>query len=169
MNSREFFVDIVASPKERTVQVQRNLMLIMGLVEHCILRLIRDDMSDEEKLYYYKTAAAVLEPILDGKYAGFYDTAQLTNYYGIVKHSMCMGDREQARIYVNKFIATLQKHLENEKEPASAFINDPEKDPTHMVLGCKHLLYRMLTETEFSPFKKEITVIRNQYFEKYPS
>lgn len=163
-HSREFFFDVVCdSPEERDIQIKKNLMRILGLVDHCIRRLVRTDMPYEEKLYYHKTAVAVLEAVLDGKYGGFYDVSLLYNYYSIVSMLCCQGNTEEANLYFEKLQTAFLKHFCQIKQESSAFVADPEKERDKTNSNLKRLLHYMLTKEEFSAYRQQITALQQSF------
>lgn len=57
--------------EEYRSQVLKNIIYTVDLAECSVRQLILPDMPPHEKLFYYQKAAALLETVLDGKYAAF--------------------------------------------------------------------------------------------------
>ena len=79
-HSREVYAKFVMEEEEYRSQVLKNIIYMVDLAECSVRQLIMPDMPPEEKLFYYQKAAELLETVLDGKYAGFYDPPLLSDY-----------------------------------------------------------------------------------------
>ena len=124
-------------------------------------------MQPQEKLFYYQKAAALLETVLDGKYAGFYDPPLVSDYVEIAKIYVQLGQTDMAEEYIKRIIATLEKHMiESEKENKSKILYSTtlrNAVPTEQI--CKKLLQNMVNIPEFEQFKDKISALQSRYEE----
>ena len=122
-------------------------------------------MPPQEKLFYYQKAAALLETVLDGKYAGFYDPPLMSDYAEIAKIYVRLGQTDRAEEYINRIIATLEKHMiESEKENKSQILYSTtlrNAVPTEQI--CKKLLQNMIAAPELEAFKDTILLLLNKW------
>ena len=122
-------------------------------------------MSPQEKLFYYQKAAALLETVLDGKYAGFYDSPLMSDYAEIAKIYVQLGQTDRAEEYIKRIIATLEKHMiESEKENKSQilyFTTLRNAVPTEQI--CQKLLQNMIAAPELEVFKDTILLLLNKW------
>ena len=125
-------------------------------------------MPPQEKLFYYQKAVALLETVLDGKYAGFYDPPLISDYAKIAKIYVQLGQTDMAEEYINRIIATLEKHMiESEKENKSKILYSTTLQnavPAEQI--CQKLLQDMIKIPEFEQFKDKISALQSRY-EKY--
>jgi tetratricopeptide (TPR) repeat protein len=124
-------------------------------------------MPPQEKLFYYQKAAALLETVLDGKYAGFYDPPLMFDHAEIAKIYVQLGETDVAEEYINRIIATLEKHMiESEKENKSQILYSTtlrNAVPTKQI--CQKLLQNMVNIPEFEQFKDKISALQSRYEE----
>lgn len=167
-HSREVYAKFVMEGEEYRSQVLKNIIYTIDFAECSVRQLILPDMPPQEKLFYYQKAAALLETVLDGKYAGFYDPPLLSDYAEIAKIYVQLGQIDMAEEYINRIVATLEKHMiESEKENKSQILYSTtlhNSVPTEQI--CQKLLQNMLNATELELFKDKISDLQKRY-EKY--
>ena len=169
-HSREAYAKFVMDGEEYRAQVLKNIIYTIDLAECSVRQLILPDMPPQEKLFYYQKAATLLETVLDGKYAGFYDPPLISNYTEIARIYIQLGQTDMAEEYINRIIATLEKHMiESEKEKKSKILYSTALQnivPTEQI--CKKLLQNIVNISEFGEFKDKISALKSRY-EKYIS
>ena len=169
-HSREVYAKFVMEGEEYRSQVLKNIIYTIDIAECSVRQLITPDMPPKEKLFYYQKAAALLETILDGKYAGFYDPPLLSDYAEIAKTYVQLGQMDTAEEYITRILTALEKHMaESEREQKSKILYStrPRSDvPTEQI--CKKLLQNMLNTTELEPFMEQISDLQKRY-EEYVS
>ena len=167
-HSREVYAKFVMDGEEYRSQVLKNIIYTVDLAECSVRQLILPDMPPQEKLYYYQKAAALLETVLDGKYAGFYDPPLMSDYAEIAKIHVQLGQTERAEKYINRILTALEKHMiESEKETKSQILYSTtlrNSVPTEQI--CQKLLQNMFDATEFEQFKDAISNFMNCYQQK---
>jgi transcriptional regulator with XRE-family HTH domain len=158
-HSREVYAKFVIDGEEYRTQVMKNIIYTVDLAECSVRQLILPDMPPEEKLFYYQKAAALLETVLDGKYAGAYDPPLLSDYCEIAKIHAKLGQADIAEKYVERIIEALEKHtMESEKENTSKLLYSATLNGAVSTAKiCKNLLKHMLNTREFEPFKDKIS------------
>lgn len=158
-HSREVYAKFVMDGEEYRAQVLKNIIYTVDLAECSVRQLILPDMPPQEKLYYYQKAAALLETVLDGKYAGFYDPPLMSDYAEIAKICVQLGQTDRAEEYINRILTALERHMiESEKETKSQILYSTtlrNSVPTEQI--CQKLLQNMLDTTEFEQFKDIIS------------
>ena len=166
-HSREVYAKFVMDGEEYRSQVLKNIIYTIDLAECSVRQLILPDMPPQEKLFYYQKAAMLLETVLDGKYAGFYDPPLMSDYAEIAKIYVQLGQTERAEEYINRILAALEKHMiESEKENKSRILYSTTLRgtvPTEQI--CQKLLQNMLNITEFESFRNHIADIQKRYDE----
>ncbi len=166
-HSREVYAKFVMDGEEYRSQVLKNIIYTIDLAECSIRQLILPDMPPEEKLFYYQKAARLLETVLDGKYAGFYDPPLLSDYAEIAKIYVQLAQPDRADEYINRILAALEKHMiESEKENKSQILYSTtmrNSVPTEQI--CKKLLQNMICAPELEIFKNKIFALQNRYEE----
>lgn len=164
-HSREVYAKFVIEGEEYRAQVLKNIIYTVDLAECSVRQLILPDMPPQEKLFYYQKAAALLETVLDGKYAGIYDPPLMSDYADIAKIYVQLGQTDRAEEYMNRIYAVLEKHMmESERENRNQILYPAtpiNSVPTDQI--CKKLLQNMLDTTEFEPFKDKISSLKNRY------
>ena len=149
----------------RLKQILKNIIYIIDLAECSIRQLILPDMPLEEKLFYYQKAAELYEVVLDGKYAGFYDPALLSNYVQIAEIYVQLGYVKMAEEYVDRIIFSLEKHMiKFEKTNKSKLLYStmfPNSVSTQQL--CRNLLKNMLDSPELQQFKDKILDTQKRY------
>jgi len=167
-HSREVYAKFVMDGEEYRSQVLKNVIYTIDLAECSIRQLILPDMPPQEKLFYYQKAATLLETVLDGKYAGFYDPPLMSDYTEIAKIYVQLGQTDMAEEYINRIIATLEKHMiESEKENKSPILYSTtlrNAVPTEQI--CKKLLQNMVNIPEFEQFN-DVTIPLLNKWEKH--
>ncbi len=112
----------------------------------------------------------MLETVLDGKYAGFYDPPLLSDYAEIAKLYVQLGQPNMAEKYINSIMATFEKHMvESEKKNKSTLLYSTavcNAVPIEQI--CKKLLQNMLGTPELEQFEGKILSMQKRY-EKYIS
>jgi len=166
-HSREVYAKFVMEGEEYRSQVLKNIIYTVDLAECSVRQLILPDMPPQEKLFYYQKAASLLETVLDGKYAGFYDPPLLSDYAKIAKIHVQLGQTDKAEEYINRILATLEKHMiESEKENKSQILYATtlrNSVPTEQI--CKTLLQNMINTPELEQFKDKISDLQKRYDE----
>ncbi len=166
-HSREVYAKFVMEGEEYRSQVLKNIIYTIDLAECSVRQLILPDMPPQKKLFYYQKAAALLETVLDGKYAGFYDPPLLSDYVEIAKIYLQLGQTDRANEYINQILTTLEKHMiESEKENKSQILYSTTQlnsVPTEQI--CKKLLQNMISAPEFEQFKDIISDLQKRYEE----
>ena len=166
-HSREVYAKFVMDGEEYRAQVLKNIIYTVDLAECSVRQLILPDMLPQEKLFYYQKAAALLETVLDGKYAGFYDPPLMSDYAEIAKIYIQLGQTDMAEEYINRILGILEKHMiASEKENKSQILYSTtlrNAVPTEQI--CQKLLQNMVNITEFEQFKDKISALQSRYEE----
>ena len=166
-HSREVYAKFVMDGQEYRSQVLKNIIYTIDLAECSVRQLILPDMPPQEKLFYYQKAAMLLETVLDGKYAGFYDPPLMSDYAEIAKIYVQLGQTDRAKEYINRIFATLERHMiDSEKESISQILYSTtlrNSVPTEQI--CQKLLQNMANIPEFEQFKDEISALQSRYEE----
>jgi len=164
-HSREVWSSFVMEGDEHRKQLRKNIIYLINLVEACVRQLIVPEMSPQEKLFYYQKATALLETILDGKYAGFYDPPLLCNYCEIATIYMQLGETDLATAYIDRIVEAVEKHMSPlEKKKMSELLYStevPNSTPTQQI--CEKLFRAMLNREELSPFLERIRDLQKRY------
>ena len=170
-HSREVYAKFVMDGEEYREQILKNIICIIDLAECSIRQLILPDMLLEEKLFYYQKAAELYEVVLDGKYAGFYDPALLSNYVKIAEIHIQLGEVKAAEEYVDRIISSLEKHItESEKKNKSKLLYAtaiPNSVSTQQL--CEKLLQDMLQSSYLHAFKDKISNMNERYISYFKS
>ena len=170
-HSREVYAKFVMDGEEYKNQILKNIIYIVDLAECSIRQLIQPDMPIEEKLFYYQKAAELYEVVLDGKYAGFYDPALLSNYVKIAEIYIQLGEVKSAEEYVDRIISSLEKHItESEKKNKSKLLYDtaiPNSVSTQQL--CEKFLQDMLQSSYLHAFKDKISNMNERYISYFKS
>ena len=148
-DNREFYASFVMEGEALQQQKKRNVVQMVDFADTAVRALVLPDMKAEEKLYYYKKAAAFYEILLDGKYGGFYDTPLLEDYAWIVLLSRELKRYDEADEYMNRILLIIEKHLFPEKQEEVSKLLLATKHPDPYVKNeniCKIFLKRMLDE-----------------------
>ena len=157
-HSREVYAKFVMEGDEYRAQVLKNIIYTVDLAECSVRQLILPDMSLEEKLFYYQKAAGLLETVLDGKYAGFYEPPLLSDYAEIAKIHMALGQVDMAEKYVSRILSAVERHIANtEKGNISKLLYSASvynSGSSEQI--CKKLLQNMMNAPELAPFKDKI-------------
>ena len=166
-HSREVYAKFVMDGEEYRSQVLKNIIYTIDLAECSVRQLILPDMPPQEKLFYYKKAVALLETVLDGKYAGLYDPPLMSDYAEIAKIYVQLGQTDRAKEYINRIFATLERHMiDSEKESISQILYSTtlrNAVPTEQI--CKKLLQNMVNIPEFEQFKDKFSALQSRYEE----
>ena len=164
-HSREIYAKFVMDREEYRRQLKDNIRYMIDLTECSIRQLILPEMSPEEKIFYYRKAAALYEAVLDGQYGGVYDIALFCDYANLASLLMQIGKTEEAKIYMEKMLMGLEKHLssmgrERKPELMDAVIlpnsTSPEKSGVQ-------LLRDVLINENLSVFREEIRDMLQRY------
>ena len=109
----------------------------------------------------------LLETVLDGKYAGFYDLPLLSDYAEIAKIYIQLGQTDMAEEYINRILAALEKHMiEAEKENKSRILYSTAlQNSASIDKLCKILLQNMINTSGFERFKVKIADLLKKYEE----
>ena len=164
-HSREVYAKFVMNGEEYRAQVLKNITYTIDLAECSVRQLILPDMPPQEKLFYYQKAAALLETVLDGKYAGFYDPPLMSDYAEIAKIYVQLGQTDMAEEYINRIIATLEKHMiESEKENKSKILYPTTlRNAVPKEQICQKFLQNMVNIPEFEQFNDVIIPLLNKW------
>ena len=169
-HSREVYAKFVMEGEKYRAQVLRNIIYTIDLAECSVRQLIEPDMPIAEKLFYYQKAAALLETVLDGKYAGFYDPPLLSDYVEIAKIYSQLGETRMAEEYIERIFTALERHMiAAEKDNKSKLLHSssvPNTVPIEQL--CQKVLQTLSNASELSQFEDRISNFQNRY-EKYIS
>ena len=164
-HSREVYAKFVMGDEEYRSQALKNIIYTIDLAECSVRQLILPDMPLQEKLFYYQKAAALLETVLDGKYAGVYDPPLISDYAEIAKIYVQLEQTDRAAEYINRILTMLEKHMiESEKENKSQILYSTTLQnaiPTEQI--CQKLLQNMVNISEFEQFKDKISALQSRY------
>lgn len=160
-HSRERYAQFALESEEYRTQTLKNIIYLVDNAECCIRQLIRPDMTDEEKLFYYEKAAELYEVVLDGKYAGCYDPPLLYDYYEMAILYANIGQAEKVEEYVDRICQILTRHIEEgeraEKSKLLCATTIPNATSTESL--CKKLLQMMLSAPELAPYRKKLEIL----------
>ena len=166
-HSREVYAKFVMNEDEYRGRVLKNIIYTVDLAECSVRQLIIPDMPIEEKLFYYKKAAALLETVLDGKYAGFYDPPLLSDYAEIARIYVQLDRIDMAEEYINRILMALERHImESDNKNMSKLLytadlpNSVPKEQT-----CEKLLQNMMNISKFELFRDKISDMQKRYSE----
>ena len=164
-HSREVYAKFVMDGEEYRAQVLKNIIYTVDLAECSVRQLILPDMPLKEKLFYYQKAATLLETILDGKYAGFYDPPLMSDYAEIAKIYVQLEQTDVAEKYINRIIAALEKHMVKfEKENKSQLLYSTTlHNEVQIERICKNLLHSILITPELEQFKDKILDVQKRH------
>ena len=164
-HSREVYARFVMEGNEYCQQLKQNISYLIDLAECSVRQLIREDMLPEEKLYYYRKAAALYETVLDGCYGGFYDVPLICNYANIASLLVQIGQNEEARAYVDRVMNVLAMHMsDTEREPISRLLySSVAPGQTSIEELCVQVLCNMLQDGNLSVYEDVIRDMRQRY------
>lgn len=170
VHSREVYAMHAMEGEAYRTQILKNTITLIDMAECSIRQLIPPDAPPDEALFYYKKAAQLYEAVLDGQYAGFYDSAMLYDYYMVVVQYMKLGQPEAAEDYFRRIEATLERHLnEDSKKYKSKLLYDTKiTNHTTPEKMAKSALIHMLRIPELEPFRERILTLQKRYCEYYP-
>ena len=164
-HSREVYAKFMMEGEEYRAQIRKNLIYLIDLAECSVRQLILPGMPPEEKLFYYRKAAALYETVLDGKFAGFYDPPLLSDYYQMAKLYRELGETDKAAEYVDRILAALERQMTDrgtQSTSALLYASDvPNAVPFEQT--CRKLLRQMLDAPELAPWKNEIQSMAERY------
>jgi hypothetical protein len=105
--------------------------------------------------------------VLDGKYAGFYDPPLLYDYCEIAAIYFQLGQTKIAEEYVDRIIATLEKHMtESEKENKSKLLYSTVlPNAVQAEQMCKKLLQYVISHQYLDQFKDKLLTLQKRYEE----
>ena len=169
-HSREIYAKFVMEGNEYRRQIQENILHLTDLAECSIRQMIRSDMPSEEKLFYYRKAAALYETVLDDRYGGFYDVPLLCNYVHISSLLSQMKRDEEARIYVERILDMLERHMsEAERGRISPLLYSPAA-PGHGSTEkmCIQILRNMLQDDHLVEYVDSIRAMVSRYCTYFP-
>ncbi len=164
-HSREVCAKFVMEGNEYRQQLKQNIIYLIDLAESSVRQLIREDMPPEEKLYYYRKAAALYETVLDDCYAGFYDVPLICNYAHIASLLAQLGRDEEARSYVERVMSVLETHMSKaESMDVSPLLSSsvaPGGASTEKL--CMQVLHSLLEDDHLSEYKNVIRDMISRY------
>ncbi len=166
-HSREVYAIYVMEDEEYREQILKNLIFEIDLAECSVRQLILPDMPSNEKLFYYQKAAALYEVVLDGKYAGFYDTPLLFDYAEIAIISAEIGQTDTAEKYIDRIESVLEKHISGaDDENKSKLLHSASvRGVAATEKMCKGVLQRLLNAPKLEGFKERILNFQKRYCE----
>ena len=170
LHSREVYAKHALEGGAYRAQILQNTITLIDMAECSIRQLIPPDAPPEEALFYYKKAADLYETVLDGQYAGFYDTALLCDYYMVVVQYGKLGQSEAAEAYFRRIESVLERHLDEEAKKHSSpllFATELHNGTTAEEMA-KSALRSMLRIPELEPFRERILALRERYYAYYP-
>jgi len=163
-HSREVYSKFVMSKEEYREQTKKNIFYLIDVAECAIRQLLRPEMTDQEKVFYYKKAAALYETVLDGKYGGLYDVPLIFDYGNIATFLMAQGKDDEAEKYIEKIICTVEKHLNYDAREHSVLLNDTEYPSAPIKeQSIKKILCDLQNVPLLSKFKPQISDIYIKY------
>ena len=160
-HSRERYAQFALESEEYRTQTLKNIIYLVDNAECCIRQLIRPDMTDEEKLFYYEKAAELYEVVLDGKYAGSFDPPLLYDYYEMAILYVKLGETDKAAEYVERICQNLRRHMAEEErgEKSKLLYATTISNATSTESLCKKLLQMMLSAPELAPYRKKLEIL----------
>ncbi len=166
-HSREVYARYVLKDDAFDRQLKHNIFYTIDLTECAIRQLITPEMSAEEKLYYYKKAAALYEIVLDDKYGGFWDVPLLCDYSQIASLLVTLGDPKEAASYIDRILKILEKHLRPRDQKDISGLLNPPSPAKNVPAGQRtvQLLNNMLNDPSLSAFKEPIAAFLKKYTE----
>ncbi len=129
-HSREIYAKFVMDGEEYRQQLKNNIRYMIDLAECSIRQLILPEMSPEDKIFYYRKAAALYEAVLDGQYGGIYDIALFCDYANLASLLMQIGKIEEAKMYTEQVLMGLEKHLSSAERRRKPELIDAVVRPT---------------------------------------
>lgn len=167
-HSREKIASFVLSEEEYELQAKKNIINMVDTLECTVRRFKNNVNTPEERLYYYKKAAAFYEIVLDGKYGGFYDVPLVSDYANIASILVEIGKREEAESYLKRIFSILEKHLTKDKQEKSELLYAtyiPNTVPAEK--NCIKLMEEMMKDKWLSVFKDGIKEMYEKYSKHY--
>ena len=164
-HSREIYAKFVMDGEEYRQQLKNNIRYMIDLTECSVRQLIMPEMSSEEKIFYYRKAAALYEVVLDGQYGGIYDIALFSDYANLAILLMQVGKIDEATKYVEKILTGMEKHLAlaergTKPELMDAVVLPNSTSPQKNVV---QLLQEMLKNENLGLFREEIRDMLRRY------
>jgi hypothetical protein len=165
-HSREVYSKFVMSKSEYCEQTKKNIFYLVDVAEYAIRQLLLPEMSAEEKVFYYKKAAGLYETLLDGKYGGLYDVPLIFDYGNIATFLMAQEKKDEAKIYIEKLISVVEKHINKGTKEHSLLLHDAEY-PSALIKeqSIKKILCDLQNVKLLEKFKPQLWEI----YEKYKS
>ena len=164
-HSREIYAKFVMDGEEYRRQLKENIRYMIDLTECSIRQLISPEMSSEEKIFYYRKAAALYEAVLDGQYGGIYDIALFSDYANIASLLMQIGKIEEATRYMERILMGLEKHLSSAERGRKPELMDTVVPPNSTLpeKSGVQLLQDMLQNENLGMFREEIRDMLRRY------
>lgn len=163
-HSREVYAKLILEDSDLSNQIKQNILYTIDLAECGIRQLISSEMTDAEKLFYYKKAASLYEIVLDGKYGGFFDVPLVSNYAKIAKLSLKSNDSDTADEYLYRIFNVLERHLESKQQDISVLVYSTNPDNhTPAFMSCIKLLKSMINDTAFAEYKTNLQIFVMKY------
>ena len=163
-HSREVYAKLILEDTDLSNQIKQNILYTIDLAECGIRQLISSEMTDAEKLFYYKKAASLYETILDEKYGGFFDVPLVSNYAKIAKISIKLNNSKTADDYLHRIFNVLERHLDSKHKDVSVFVYSANPENyTPAFVSCIKLLKSMIDDTIFTEFKTNLQIFAMKY------
>lgn len=164
-HSREICAGFVMEGKEYRRQLRENILYLIDLTECSVRQMISPDMSPEEKLFYYRKAAALYETVLDDGYGGYYDVPLLCDYARIASLLEELGQSREARVYVERIMQMLERHMtKGNHEDISPLLESPVAPRgASMEKLCMQVLNGMLEDEHLNGYRDTIRDMVSRY------
>lgn len=167
-HSREIFAKLVFEEDEAFLQIRKNIMRCIDIAECAIRQLVKNEMPTEEKLFYYKKAAALYEVLLQDSFGGFWDPPYVVDCTIVAALLAESGKADEAKIYLDKAFAVMERHLHPEKcVPSPLLTGTAPKNGIPYENKCKDILGKMLKDPRLSDFHTEILELAKRYYKHF--
>ncbi|MBQ7290294.1 MAG: helix-turn-helix transcriptional regulator [Clostridia bacterium] len=153
-NSREIYACEIMQGGELKAQIKKNLIYEIDLAECSVRQLITPEMMPEEKLYYYKKAAALYEIVLDEMCGSANKVQLLFDYVNIAELLIQLGRKDEAREYLARFSDELERQMS-------------VKNENQMAPHIEKLLDSLASSKIFEPFSEKILDLQKKYGEYF--
>ena len=162
-HSREIHARYVMEGEEYRTQLKKNLIYLVDLAECTVRQLITPDISDDESIYYRRRAIALLDAVIDGHYAGFYDPPLISNHLSLARLFAKKGNLAEAEAEVLCALGILERHIGKEKTPPPLLSTTAPPNVTPAEILCRKLLDGAAHAPELAPFHPMITALRKRF------
>lgn len=165
-NSRELLAPHVLKGEELENSESKTLMQLLEYVRERIQwKMLQNAHTPEQKIRYFHMTAGLFDLFLEDKFAGYFETPLLLDFFQIIREYLRLGDSENAEEYMKKLLRILRRHMSEEAR----------KNPSEFVTDCvpngyipywqsaQNLLVKMLKNEEFQPYYEDIQKLYNEY------